>query len=462
VSAIPTVILVDKEGRTVSLRARGEELGRLLRDRLGPVDEEKVREIEERMRKQAPRSPARITPTTTVEPDPQASIGEGNALYLGCGAVGGPGKVYQVDSRGRIRGSIDLPGTPYGIDVRGDELVAAIPRGKVTTIASDGSIETVRVPQITTPLDVAAHPRTGDLIVADNSADVVVHVPADDTGQPEILQKLEGSERRAQNVSVAVDAKGRVLFATNVPPGIYRFPLKDAGKLGTPIVENEGDVAADRSSNRWAAITRTGGVEVFEDDEAIASVPCPEGRTPYRGGIVAYGPDGTLVVALQSTAGVELAQVDLKAKVFRTLFAWRGDRLVDFAVAPLKDWPGVATGTATNAAGDKLTFVSFDPPLPHVFKTGERLNVNFAYTLESAESCLLFARPYTGGKRTPGYGAHPSPRHPRGNGQAEGWFTLRNPQHIDQVRIEMVIGDGENRRTLELFVDADAEWKSTE
>jgi thiol-disulfide isomerase/thioredoxin len=51
VSAIPTVILVDKEGKTVSLRARGEELGRLLREQLGPVDKEKVQEIEERIRK---------------------------------------------------------------------------------------------------------------------------------------------------------------------------------------------------------------------------------------------------------------------------------------------------------------------------------------------------------------------------------------------------------------------------
>jgi hypothetical protein len=32
---IPTVILVDKEGNVVSTRARGEELGRLLKDLLG-------------------------------------------------------------------------------------------------------------------------------------------------------------------------------------------------------------------------------------------------------------------------------------------------------------------------------------------------------------------------------------------------------------------------------------------
>ena len=38
VMGIPTVILVDKEGKVVSTRARGPELGRLLGELLGPVD----------------------------------------------------------------------------------------------------------------------------------------------------------------------------------------------------------------------------------------------------------------------------------------------------------------------------------------------------------------------------------------------------------------------------------------
>ncbi len=38
VMAIPTVILVDKEGKVISLNARGPELGRLLEEQLGPAD----------------------------------------------------------------------------------------------------------------------------------------------------------------------------------------------------------------------------------------------------------------------------------------------------------------------------------------------------------------------------------------------------------------------------------------
>lgn len=37
---IPTVILVDKEGKVVSTRARGEELVRLLAEQLGPPPEQ--------------------------------------------------------------------------------------------------------------------------------------------------------------------------------------------------------------------------------------------------------------------------------------------------------------------------------------------------------------------------------------------------------------------------------------
>ena len=39
ISAIPTVILVDQQGKVVSLEARGAELGRLLEELLGPVEQ---------------------------------------------------------------------------------------------------------------------------------------------------------------------------------------------------------------------------------------------------------------------------------------------------------------------------------------------------------------------------------------------------------------------------------------
>ena len=38
VTGIPTAILVDAEGKVVSMQARGPELNRLLEDLLGPVE----------------------------------------------------------------------------------------------------------------------------------------------------------------------------------------------------------------------------------------------------------------------------------------------------------------------------------------------------------------------------------------------------------------------------------------
>ena len=39
ITGIPTVILVDQEGKVVSLNARGPELGRLLGELLGPAEQ---------------------------------------------------------------------------------------------------------------------------------------------------------------------------------------------------------------------------------------------------------------------------------------------------------------------------------------------------------------------------------------------------------------------------------------
>ena len=50
VAAIPTVILVDKEGKVVSLQARGAELGRLLQAQLGAVEAENAHDVEEQPR----------------------------------------------------------------------------------------------------------------------------------------------------------------------------------------------------------------------------------------------------------------------------------------------------------------------------------------------------------------------------------------------------------------------------
>ena len=54
IMAIPTVILINAEGKVVSLKARGAELGRLLEKELGPVDPDRLKEVEAKLRSDMP------------------------------------------------------------------------------------------------------------------------------------------------------------------------------------------------------------------------------------------------------------------------------------------------------------------------------------------------------------------------------------------------------------------------
>jgi thiol-disulfide isomerase/thioredoxin len=105
---------------------------------------------------------------------------------------------------------------------------------------------------------------------------------------------------------------------------------------------------------------------------------------------------------------------------------------------------------------DCLTIVSYAPPLPATLEAGERLSVTIDYTIASAEGAQIWARPYTEGKSTPGYGAHPSPLYGKGSGRLVGWFTFRQPATVDEVRVTMVT----NRADVVTFVAAkiQAQW----
>jgi hypothetical protein len=87
---------------------------------------------------------------------------------------------------------------------------------------------------------------------------------------------------------------------------------------------------------------------------------------------------------------------------------------------------------------DILTIVSYNPALPATLGVGEKLLVTIDYTIGSVEEAQIWARPYTEGHHTPGYGAHPSPRYGKGSGRLVGWFTFSQPTTVDEVRVYMV------------------------
>ena len=68
-------------------------------------------------------------------------------------------------------------------------------------------------------------------------------------------------------------------------------------------------------------------------------------------------------------------------------------------------------------AEDSLKITSITPESPGSLTGGEKLQVTFQYTLESAEAAQIWVRPQTNGRATPGYGAHGSGLHKKGEGE---------------------------------------------
>ena len=132
VHGIPQTYLLDKDLKILAVDLRGEDLQSRVRELLGPGDEP---------------TPDAAAPNGKAEGAkhalPSATLNDALAIYLGCGPVGGPGKIFQVDGRGKVLAQVDLPDTPYGLAMSKDGLVAALPgAGKVVSIDKRGKVET--------------------------------------------------------------------------------------------------------------------------------------------------------------------------------------------------------------------------------------------------------------------------------------------------------------------------------
>ena len=145
---------------------------------------------------------------------------------------------------------------------------------------------------------------------------------------------------RLQDVSVALTKDGYALFSSgsdlDLGAGVYRFRPGPNAALGTALLKTppgmgmwSARVAADPSSERWAALTISpsrvaGTLRVFKGTRELKKL-----RYPVQ--YIAFGPNGTLVAASHQEVGI----VNLKKKKdgFRKLFAWKGPRLVSMAIA---------------------------------------------------------------------------------------------------------------------------------
>ena len=168
---------------------------------------------------------------TGKRPDERASTQPGQdwAIYVGCGNVNGPGKVYQFDPNGRLLGTASLTNTPYDLKMHKDGLVAVLPGGKsVVLIGPAGTAKVLASgPRLPGAVALGVNPVTGDILVGDNAKDVVLMLPARDLTKLTELVELPSSARNAQSMSLAVTRDGYVILMDGgTEPGVYRFPQR--------------------------------------------------------------------------------------------------------------------------------------------------------------------------------------------------------------------------------------------
>jgi hypothetical protein len=273
------------------------------------------------------------------------------AVYLGCGKPRGPGAVYQLDSAGKVLGSVALSGTPYGLAAEKERLVAALPAlagAKMMKIDSTGKPDVLFEERelLPAPITVAVTPGTHEVVVGDNRKDVVIFLP--DSKHQDRLPILDvsgdaGARKFLQNMSLAITSDHFVLFGTDHPRGIYRFTLPRGDELRllnqqTQVLRDDGEVASDPSSKRWAAALRS-DLKVFEESRELATIPYPGGTLKTILPLVAFGPDGTLILTVGTGPDkYDVMRADLATKSLRSLFTWNKASVKSLAVMQRMTW----------------------------------------------------------------------------------------------------------------------------
>src|SRR5512138_598797 len=67
--------------------------------------------------------------------------------------------------------------------------------------------------------------------------------------------------------------------------------------------------------------------------------------------------------------------------------------------------------------GSSLRILSIEPPSPAVLAKGQRMTITIGYTITNTQPMRIFARPFTKGRSTPDYSAHPSFAFTAGTGE---------------------------------------------
>jgi len=265
-------------------------------------------------------------------------------LYLSCTDEMGRGRIYQVDDKGLILGLVTLPYAATGLALhREPALVAAVPRehGKIFHIDRSGKVSVVLEdhPLVPQPVDVGIAGNSDSIVVADNLAHILAGTPVAGRKAQE-FRRFDVQKWDRPLMSVAATLDGHVVFATDMEPGVYRFPGNDFSPR-SPVLTKFGGVAADVTSLRWAAAQPPSQIVVYEGETPVKTLRLPPGQSLYRHGLLSFAPAGSVVLAAQSGEkpdDVWLVRLQTKDDTALNLFPWKKEPILDLVVGPRMPW----------------------------------------------------------------------------------------------------------------------------
>jgi hypothetical protein len=281
----------------------------------------------------------------TAQESPRSASSDETCVFFGCGTTGSPGTIDQVTLTGEVIGSVATIDPANGLVRCGDALYVAnaTPRvggGQTLVIRGDGSLGNLPLnDDFPAPLAIAVDPKTQDLVIADNELNTVSRVRRQDQGEVDVLfhAPLDADHKHYPSMSVAVVNDGYVAFSASDPKGLYRLPLASASTLPESLLEEDAEVAADPTSDRWVALLR-GKLVVFEGAKKQKSIRCPAGAMFAQYRVMAFAPNGELLIALNTGKGTEIHSVNLDSGDFTPKFVWSGGTIQSMAVGPRMDW----------------------------------------------------------------------------------------------------------------------------
>jgi len=117
--------------------------------------------------------------------------------------------------------------------------------------------------------------------------------------------------------------------------------------------------------------------------------------------------------------------------------------LVFAAVCAYADDSEQAVLQAQNSVGDRLEVVELRPSLDsdlaknefHLLKEGQRMSVQFQYTIESVEGAKISVVPFADKKRLRKYQTHWSRTYPKGSATGSCYFISTDESVADEIQI---------------------------